>query len=294
MAITQLAQVQDTINTIHEEAEFTAQHKAVMRGLVWNIKASKGQTTTNVPYFGEAVSHPLTEGNDMVSSETMEDTNVPITPGEHGLKIVLTDSAIEDDNEDLKRAAGTVLGDAYEKERDELLLGQLDDATNSLAGAGTTLTMGHIAAARALLAGNPTSAGGPAPTPYVAVIHPFQELDIVDVLTPVVPAAGTTNVTGTAFTDEVLKNYSIARLFGMPIISDGNLPIDSGADAKAGVFAAGKRGAIIYVEKRRAEIEPERDASLRGWELNYVGRYGYGEYMPGWIVELHTDASTPA
>ena len=293
MAITKVSELGDTIPTVIEEAQFTSQFKAIMRGLCWPIRKGKG-STVNVPYFGEVVSHPLQEGIDMTGSETMQDTNVRITPAEHGLKIILTDDVSEDDNEDLKRAAGTLLGDAYEKERDILLLSQLDDAASTLAGSTTTLTMGHIAAARATLLGNETASGGPAPMPYVCVIHPFQELDLVDVIIPVVPVAGTTNVTGTAFTDDILRNYSIGRLFGMPIVTDGNIEILSGGAAKGGVFASGKRGSIIYTSAREASIEPERDASLRGWELNYVGRYGYGEYLAGWIVELYTDADVPA
>ncbi len=293
MAITKVSELGDTIPTLIEEARFTEQFKAVMRGLSWTIRKGKG-STINVPYFGEVVAGALTDGIDMTSSETMVDTNVPITPLEVGLKITLTDSVIEDNNEDLKRAAGRLLGDAYEKKRDLDLLGQIDDATTSVAGSATTLTMGHVAAARALLLGNATSAGGPAPQPYVGVIHPFQELDLVDVIIPVVPTAGTINVTGTAFTDEILMRYSIGRLFGMPIVTDGNLTIDGEDDTKGGVFAMGKMGAIIYGSAREPTIEPERDGSLRAWEMNYVGRYGVGEYLAGWIVELYSDAATPA
>jgi len=292
MAITKLSDLGDTIPTIIEEARFTSQFKAIMRGLSWTIKKGKG-TTVNVPYFSEATANVLTEAVDMTSSETMIDTNVQITTYEVGLKIVLTDNVIEDDNEDLKRAAGRILGDAFEKKRDQDLLVQLDDATISLAGASTTLTMGHIAASRAVLGGNATTTGGPAPTPYACVIHPFQELDLVDVITPVVPAAGTTNVGGSALFDSIIQKYSIGRLFGIPIITDGNLVI-SGTDVKGGVFASGNGGGLIYVSAREPNVEPERDASLRGWELNYVGRYGVGEYLAGWIVELYTDCTTPA
>ena len=285
----------DTIPTIIEEAQFTAQFKAVMRPLCWNIPKGKG-TTVNVPYFGEATSRQLTEGVDMANDEKMNDTNVQITPYEAGLKIILTDVVIEDDNEALIRAAGVVLGDAYEKKRDTDLLARLDNATNSLAGAGTTLTMGHIAAARALLGGNATSSGGPAPTPYVTVIHPFQELDIVDVLTPLVPVASTTAAAGAmgGMAEDVLRNYSIGRLFGGPVINDGNLIADTADDIKGGMFAAGNRGGIIYVSAREPMVKPTRDESLRGWELVYVGRYGVGNYLNGWTVELYTDAATPA
>ena len=153
---------------------------------------------------------------------------------------------------------------------------------------------GNIAAARATLVGNATTAGGPAPMPYACVLHPYQELDIVDVVTPIVPTATYFNITGTPFTDDIIKNYTVGQLFGMPIVTDGNISIDATPDVKGGVFAMGEGGAIILGTARDWNVEPEYDASLRGWELNCVGRYGVGEYLAGWIVELYSDATAPA
>ena len=124
--------------------------------------------------------------------------------------------------------------------------------------------------------------------------HPFTLLDLVDVVTPIVPTATYLNVTGTAFTDDIIKNYTIGRLFGMPILEDGNLDIATSTSGKGGVFAAGEGGGIILATANEWSVEPERDASLRGWELNVVSEYGVGEYLAGWIVELLMDATTPA
>lgn len=297
MSITKLDTLTDTIPTIIEKAHLTSQFDAVMAGLSWRIrKADHKGSTVNVPYFGEVEAQELTDGTDMLNSETMADTNVPITLAERGAKIILTDNLMEDDAEMVTNLAGVVLGHAMEKIRDTDLIEQMDDASSSLIGSGSPLTMGGIAAAKATLAGNITANGGPAPNPYVCVLHPFQTLDLVDVITPVLPAAGTTNVTGTSFTDDILKNYTIGRLFGMPIVEDGNIPFESnGTDKKGGVFSMAQNpGSIILATARDWTVVPERDESLRGTELNCVGRYGVGEYLAGWIVELLTDAAAPA
>ena len=291
MAVTGLAELGDTIPTIIEEAHYTEQFNAIMRGLAWNVTAGKG-STTNIPYFGNLAATVLTEKVDMINSETPVDTNVQITPYEAGLKVILTDDLIEDDQEDMKRVVGKLMGDAYEKMRDTHLTAQMDDAATSLCGSGNALTMGHIAAAKATLMGN-TAAGGRAPEPYVVVIHPFHYLDIVDVVTPLVPTAGTTNVTGTQLTDDILRNYSVGRLFGMNILQDGNIAFTA-VSAKGGMFAQGRGGGLIYVSKREPTIEPERDASLRAWEFNYVGRFGVSEYLSQYVVELWADATAPA
>jgi hypothetical protein len=294
MGDTTTAQLGDTIPTIINEAQFTRQHKNVMRGLSWNVRKGKG-STVNIPYFNTAVSHQLSEGIDMTTAETMLDTNVQVTPYEAGLKIVLTKTVVEDDNEDLIRAAGRLLGDGYELKVDQDLLARLDNATNSMGAAGSTMTMGYLAAGRALLAGNAISAGGPAPQPYTAVHHPFVTLDIVDILTPLLPgSAATTQAYSGSVADEVIRNYAVGRLFGIPWVEDGNFTIDSGDDVKGGVFASGPNGAILYCPAREPTIENTYDASLRGWELVYVGRYGVGNYLNAWTVELYNDASTPA
>lgn len=292
MAITGLAELGDTIPTIIAKAHFQEDFSAIMRGLCWNYRADKG-STTNIPYWGKLSAAVLTEKIDMTNSETIQDTNVQITPYEVGLKTILTYDAIEDDNEDMKSVAGKLMGSAYESKRDLDLLNQMDDAASSLCGSGNPLTMGHLAAGRATLLGN-TAAGGPAPLPYVCVIHPNHELDIVDVITPSASTAGTSvSSYGTSLSDDILRTYSVGRLFGMPIVTDGNMALTA-VSAKGGIFSQGEGGGIIYVEKRAPTIKPDDDPSLRGIELNYVGRYGVGEYLSGWVVELWADATAPA
>lgn len=294
MAITGLSDLGDTIPTILGKATLTRMNTAVMRGLAWNYTASKG-TTTNIPYFDAVTANALTEKVDMVASESLVDTNVQITPSEVGLKIILTDDVIEDDNENLKMIAGKVMGDAYEKKVDQDGLTQFASAAsaNVLGGSGTTLTMGHIAAGRGILTGW-SGAGGPAPAPYACVIHPYTEVDIVDVITPIVPNTGTVGVQAANLYEQVLRDYSVGRLFGMPIIVDGNQAPDGSNNVKYGIFSSGEGGGMVYVEKRAPQIVPDIDPSLRGVELNYVGRYGWGIYHSGWIVELYNDASVPS
>jgi len=111
MAITKVAELGDTVPVIIEKAQLVSQHAAIMAGLCWNKdKRNRAGSTVNLPYFHEVVASVLTEGIDMTSSETMEDTNVQITLEEVGAKIILTDNAIEDDAEEVRSIAGRILG----------------------------------------------------------------------------------------------------------------------------------------------------------------------------------------
>ena len=303
MAITTTTTLGDTTATVIEHARQTEQFEAVMDGMCDKVmKPLHSGTTHNQPYWGIVTAQALTEGQDMANPQSMADTNVPVTPAEVGCQILLTDKAVRDNNDDVLAAAGRILGDAMAVKHDKDLLAILDSGTTSLGSGTATMSMGHLAAARALLKGLAVTSGGPAPGRYAAVHHPYVWLDIVDVLTPVVAegaASATSNKTGTQagfageVTENVLRNYTIGRLFGMPCVEDGNLTPASSA-AKGGVFATGKGGSILNVVADEWDIEEERDASLRATELNIVGEYGVGVYLAGWIVELSKNAATPA
>jgi hypothetical protein len=292
MATTTLAQLTDTIPTVISQARYTETFNYPMAALVQNIEKGKGKgSTVNIPYWGVFAASALTEGTDMTATQTMADTNVQITLNEIGCKVILTDNLIEDDQEDVKGIAGTLLGSAMGLKRDQDLVALFDNGTTSIPGTNTDLTMGVIAASRALLQGLAVSSGGPCPGPYTGVIHPYSALDLVDVVTPIVPTATYSNAQAGAVTDDILRNYTIGRLFGITLIEDGNITVDGTGDMKGGVIGP---QSIILATAREWNVEPERDASLRAWELNCVGRYGVGNYLNGWCVELYADASTPA
>ena len=300
MAITTDSVMADTVPTVLEAARFTEEFMAEMSKLVWNIrKQLHDGKNVNIPLFGTVTARNLTEGIDNVVSETMSDSLVTITPGEVGSKIILTDKLVRDNNEDIKAAAGRLLGNAMELKKDQDLLLLLASAGTTL-GAGVAATMGQFAAARAIIKGNPVSSGGPGPGGLVAVIHPYVTLDIVDVLTPLLPpgtAASSSQVQamGGRLSEDVIRNYGVGRLFGMPIIVDGNIDTTTIANtAKGGVFATGEGGAIILATANEWSIEPDRDPSLRATELNIVGEYGVGIYEADWMVTLNHDATLPA
>jgi len=287
MAITTLAQLQDTIPTVISKARFTEMFNLTLAALVQNIPKGKGKgSTVNIPYWGTLTASVQTEGVDMASSETLVDTNVPVTLNEVGAKVILTDNLIEDDQEEVRGVAGTLLGNAMGIKRDQDLWALFDNGTSL--GSGSTLTMGVIAAGRALLQGNAVSTGGPCPGPYTVCLHPYVTLDLVDVVTPTTPATETG--AGGGLPDEILRQYQIGRLFGMRIIEDGNTAPASDK-SKGGIIGP---TSIILATAREWNVEPERDASLRAWELNCVGRYGVANYLNAWCVELYTDAATPA
>ena len=297
MSITTTSSLGDTLPTIIEEARHTENFLEVASKLVWVInKKLHSGLTTNLPYWGTATATGLTEGVDMSNPQTMVDTNVPITPAEVGAQILITDKVVRDNQEDVIRAAGVILGNSMVVKRENDLLTLIASATTTLGGASTTLTLGIIAASQALLSGNAIASGGPAPKPYVFIHHPFALLDIVDVFTPLGAVAGTPLAAAGAagsLADDYLRNYWVGRIFGMNVYESGNFTIAS-TGVKGGVFASGRGGGLVLVTAKEWDIKPDPDPSLRATELNIVGEYGVAVYLAGWIVGTHADVTTPA
>jgi len=51
--------------------------------------------------------------------------------------------------------------------------------------------------------------------------------------------------------------------------------------------------AIVLVVVDEGSMRPERDEGLRAWKLNYVGEYGYGEWVDSYGFYLLSDAAAP-
>jgi nucleoid DNA-binding protein len=295
MAYTNTAQLSDTIQTVISEARYTEQIKEVISGVCWKItKPLHDGSTINLPYWGTVSANNLSEGIDMVNPQAMEDTNIQFTPGEVGAQILLTDKVTRDNNEDVLRAAGRILGEAMIAKREQDLAGQFADATTDLGGTGSAATLGIIAAARATLAGNSLSNGGPAPMPYGVIHHPYVLLDLVDALTPTAPGSNSHIAVGSGIAEDTLANYTVGRVFGMPVMESANISIDGTPDAVGVVLSMGTGGGLVLATANEWGISPERDESLRATELNVVGEYAVGEYLPGWLVSLTNDATAPA
>jgi len=268
MAISTTTVLSDTIQTVISEARYTEQIKEVISGVCWRItKPLHDGSTINLPYWGTVSANNLSEGIDMVNPQAMEDTNIQFTPGEVGAQIVLTDKVTRDNNEDVLRAAGRILGEAMIAKREQDLAGQFTDATTDLGGTGSVATLGIIAAARATLAGNSLANGGPAPMPYGVIHHPYVLLDLVDVLTPTVPGSNSHIAVGSGIAEDTLVNYTIGRVFGMPVLESANISIDGTPDAIGVVLSMGTGGGLVLATANEWGISPERDESLRATEL---------------------------
>jgi hypothetical protein len=79
---------------------------------------------------------------------------------------------------------------------------------------------------------------------------------------------------------------------GAQLYPDGNITIDSGTDAKGGVFA---QEALVLVQGRAPRLHTEWTPKIGGGatRVYHFDEYEYGERLDTWGVEIYSDATAP-
>ena len=282
MAITQYTSISTYLNTIFERAVLVAREGGLMPSLVSNYSAA-GRMTRQFTTRPEVSYETVADAVDYSNPTTFGKSSVgTLTPGEVIAQFILTDANVESDPDGARNQAAQELGEAAAKKVDTDLLTVFSsfstDTGTANAAFSTTILADAISRLRAAYA----PSGG-----LRSVLHPYHWHDIF--LETGVPAA--TYANKDAMTTEALRNYWMANYLGIPIYTSANIAIDAADDAISGVFAP---QAVAFDVRRAYRLEPERDASLRAWELNatMVYAYGLGE-RPAWGVKITADATAP-
>jgi hypothetical protein len=301
MPLTTTSSLTNSLPYLLAEVKFTRQYEAVMPKLVDTVQLPPySGSTYNIPKLGTINAYSLVEGVDMAQFQALSDSKITFTPAEVGCQVFITDRVAYRVTPGLMRRAGSVMGNAMAKKEDQDLLGQFALFGRGLGGSGQTLLPGVLMAARARVRANVQFSGAtnePAPDPIYCVLHDYQWYDIAaDILGFVTPGSGG-KFTSTSFANAsdlpiqagVMNDYYVGSMYGMKIFVDDNIPL-TGTDAYGAVFS---QQAIVLVEEQGEKMEPQRDASLRGTELNLVSSYGWGVYLDQWGHYILSDVTAP-
>jgi hypothetical protein len=211
-----------------------------------------------------------------MSSTAVSTTSVTITAAEVGVQAVLTDLAARSSSRDIAGDLGKVLGEGIAKKMDEDLIALFDGFSTSVGSAGTELITSYIFSAAARLD------NANAPGQKYMVIHPYQAYNLKANLTNTFA-----NPNGGDLQNEAMRNGYVGRIAGVDIFESANITRDGSDDAKGAVFVPQAIGLAV---KWDINIEPERDASIRGWELNATACYGVVELKDDYGIEMYFDA----
>ena len=275
MAATTSSTLDDLFVSIVAQARYTAEEQSLLRNLVtvYNIDGQAGKTV-QVPKYPSISAAALTEGTDM-SSTTVSTSSVAITVGEVGAQVLLTDLAAMGAGNPAEEL-GTVLGNAIATKMDQDLIALFDGFSSSLGATTTELSASYLFQAAATLRANKVMGR------IVGVFHPYQTYALKANLTNTFA-----NPNGGDLQNEAMRNGYVGTIAGIDIFESANVAIDGSGDAKGAIFAP---QALALAMKRDFNIEPQRDASNRAWELNATAIYGVGELDDSYGVEMYFDA----
>ena len=276
MAATTSTTLDDLFANIIAQARFTAEEESLMLGLVtqYNIGDEAGKTI-QVPKYPAITAADLTEGTDM-SSTTVSTSSVSITVGEVGAQVVLTDLAAMGAGNPAEEL-GTVLGNSIATKMDVDLIALFDGFSTALGAAGQEITVADLFKAAATLRNNKAQGD------IFAVVNPFQAYQLKANLTNTFA-----NPNGGDAQNTAMVNAYVGTIAGIDIYESSNVTVDGSGDAKGAVFS---REALAIAMKRDFQIEAQRDASLRAFELNATAIYGVGELDDTYGCEMLFDAS---
>lgn len=271
------------IQTIFEDAMFIAREQAVMPSLVTQYNDTTDEKKPRQRSdWGSATIATLGETDDLQSQAFTPTADTTLTPAETGAQFFLPDTRVSADPFGVRNAAALELGMAMAQSVNTNLLSDIASLDGGTVGAaGTAITWGHFFAALSQLEVATKKMG-----PYVCVMHTYQWHVLAK---SAAVAATVTNAPN--FQDEVMRRWYIGTVGPVDIFTTTDLTIDGSGDAKGGMW---QRSAIAFDGRRAPRLEPERDASRRGWELNMTSVYAHGVWKSEYGILMYFDAATPS
>jgi hypothetical protein len=281
MAVSKVSDLNSLFNSIYERSLFVARERNLMLPLVTQASAV-GFMDRVIPIRTQITAQVKPEGIDFASPTTFGKTEkARVTPSVNMAQVILTDEQIATDPDSARDDAVMELSGAIATKLDKDIAANFSSFTvDKGPGAGQAATIAKFAAAVSVLRNNLTM------NPIVTVIHPYAWHDVWVLLGQ--PAA--TYVLLGEVANEALRSFYVGNWLNIQWFTSINVPI-SGTDATGAIF---NREALIFDSREAPTLEPERDASLKGWELNFSAAYGTAVRRDEFGVKYTSDITEPA
>ena len=282
--------LEQSLPSVIAQARIVQEYKGVMTKLADMVRLGEGVGNSwNEISLAKLTASAITETTEEDNPQQLSDSVFTLTPSVISVHTVITDRVARNISKNVVARTGSLGQNAIERKKDIDGLTALDGATTSLAGAGSTLTSGHVSAGAFRVRGNTTE---PWDGPVSFVLHSFQAKDLFDEM---VAGVGTYPIPEGS-TAEVFKRGWTLPIANATYFTDDNISIDSSDDAKGGIFASGKGGALVLCQARVPWMKTIRNEKLGGGATEVLHRdeYAWGERSSGnWLYELYSDATAP-
>jgi len=236
--------------------------------------------------FSQLTAQNIGETDEIDNPQQLEDALFTVTPSVTGIQTVITDRVAARIDPKALAKTTSLAQNAIQRLKDTDGLAVFASAGATHAGAGVTLTSGHLSAAINRISSDANEPGNP---PFRIVLHGHQIRDIED---EIIASVGTYPVAA-GMTETVYQNGYRGPIAGGNLHEDGNISIDGSDDARGGVFA---QESIVMVQGRSPRIVMVRNEKLGGGatEMLHYDEYAYGERSAGnWLIGVLSDAAAP-
>jgi len=282
----------DSLPSVIAQARNVREYKGVLTQLADRVTLGEGvgNVWTEIS-LARLTATAITESTVEDNPQQFSDTAFSLTPSMISIHTFVTDRVARNISKKVFARTGKSAQQAIERKKDIDGLTVLDGATTSLAGAGVTLTSGHVAAGVSRIRSNTTEPWG-ATGAVAFVLHGFQMKDLFDEL---VAGVGTYPVPS-GITADAFKGGWHLPIMSATACMDDNITIDASDDSKGGVFASGDGGSLVLCQARLpwAKVVRNEKRGGGGTDVYHRDEYAWGERSSGnWLFELYSDATAP-
>lgn len=252
--------------------------------------------TYNWPKFGTGLNaQTLNEGVPINNPQKLIPTTQQFTTSENGVQVIMTDKSKRVTQEPQAARAGRFMGNAMRRLKETTGLALFSGASRDLGSAGSSFSPNWLAAAKVRLrAASESGQTEPAEGDIVAILHPFHTHDI---LTASATLGSNENVLATGrqpidgWTEELVREYDIRRVYGVDIASAPLISVDGSDDAIGAILS---KMALIHVKtSNMMRTEKDRDIELRADMIVMTSEYGFGELEDQFYFKITADALAP-
>ena len=251
------------------KARETEEHNMPVVNLIERFNLPKGHYQLDIPKVGQMTASDLDEGIDMTDTEDINPSIVSATTAEVGLKVIVTDILLRQNNESVFSIIGRQMGTAMARKKDTdaiaLFVG-LNGGTEFGAD-GSDFSLANASACIAKAKANKMG------SPLFIVHHPNAIFKFISGFSGPIASGG--NLPKPFAADALSDFWSGIKVSGVPFFEDGNIQKTSGVDSGFGVIA--NKNAMGYLVAKGKSEERDRDISLRAWEVVITEDYGMFE-----------------
>jgi hypothetical protein len=263
MAMTTYSDISSLVNNIQEGSLHVLRAMNVLGPTVLPFSAT-GMNPRKGYDWGTGNFRQIGESDDLTSTNFAKTERVTITPAEFGDQFFLSDQRIASDWENVRAEAVMEMGADAANDVDTKIASNFTSLTGDTINASGTLSWANITAGVARM--HQLSIPGP----YTCVLGDGEWYLL---LTDGFVSASEFDNAPAVIEGMASRYYTTSLLGGVTFAISNNIPSAGGTAATGAIY---NRQAITYDERRGYMIEPERDASRRGWELNATLWYGHG------------------